>query len=172
MEIEKNVSNGKLGVFAFIGFQTCLNLGNIRLWEKSCFTPLILISNTRSVCFGTARKYRSQWDMTFLWVQKSAYGSVCKFWPQCNQSVRSHKSWKVREASIMSSSTIPRRLNLNFEVNLWWYSCNWEVSLWQRNSNTAKKFGILNNRFGLFLAFSCHCLTFYWNFYLATLTRL
>jgi len=31
MEIEKNVSNGKLGVFAFIGFQTCLNLGNIRL---------------------------------------------------------------------------------------------------------------------------------------------
>ena len=30
------------------------------------------------------------------------------------------------------------RVNLNFEENFEWYSCNLDVSLWQKNSNTTK----------------------------------
>ena len=40
------------------------------------------------------------------------------------------------------------RLNINFEKNFLWYSCNLDVSLWQRNGNTTKN-----------LAF---CLAFFW----------
>jgi len=64
-----------------------------------------------SYCSGSGRKCRSESEMTtFVWVQKAAYGSVCKLLHHCTQSavmviVLSHKPRKVREASVMSCST-------------------------------------------------------------------
>ena len=101
--------------------------------------------------------------MTFVWVHKAVNGSVCKLWHHCTQSVQSHKSWKVRGASVMSSSTRPARLKSNFEENFSWYSCNLDVPMWQRNSNATNKLWPFS---GLFSAL----FGFYWNFHLATLT--
>jgi len=47
--------------------------------------------------------------MTFGWAQKAVDGSVCKLWHYCAQSVQSHDTRKVREASGMSSSTWPSK---------------------------------------------------------------
>jgi len=34
-------------------------------------------------------KYRSEWEMTFTWVQKAADGPVCKLWHHCTQCATS-----------------------------------------------------------------------------------
>ena len=47
--------------------------------------------------------------MTFVWVQKATDGSVCQLWHRSTQSVQSHKTLKVREASVMTSSTMPTK---------------------------------------------------------------
>jgi len=52
--------------------------------------------------------------MTFVWVQTAADGSVYELSQCFTQSVQSNKPCKVREALIMSPSTMPR-LILNFE---------------------------------------------------------
>jgi len=43
--------------------------------------------------------------MTFAWLQKAADGSMCKLPHHCTQNMPPHKPWKVREASVPSSST-------------------------------------------------------------------
>jgi len=93
---------------------------------------------------------RSEWEITFVLVQKGTNGSICKLSHYCFQSVQSHKPWKVREAQVIQGQA---RLNLNFAEIFSLCSCNLDVSLWQRNSNTTK-FGFfwsLKNRFGHFL---------------------
>ena len=57
-------------------------------------------------CKDSGCKYRSYWEMTFIWVQKAADGSVCKLSHYCTQSVQFHKPWKVREVSVMMSSSL------------------------------------------------------------------
>jgi len=47
-------------------------------------------------------------------VQKAADGLIYKMWHHCTQSVQSHKSRKVREASVMSSSTRPSKTYFKF----------------------------------------------------------
>ena len=43
--------------------------------------------------------------MTSIWLQKAAYVSVCKLLHCCTQCVQSHKPWKVREVSVIMSSS-------------------------------------------------------------------
>jgi len=52
--------------------------------------------------YDIGRKYRSDYKRL---VKKASDGSVCKLWHHCAQSVQSYKPCKVREASVMSSST-------------------------------------------------------------------
>jgi len=37
--------------------------------------------------YDCVRTYRSAREMTFVWVQKAADGSICKLWHHCTQSV-------------------------------------------------------------------------------------
>jgi len=41
-----------------------------------------------------------------IWVQKAADGSVYKLSHYCTQSELSHKPWKVREVSVIMSSSL------------------------------------------------------------------
>ena len=43
--------------------------------------------------------------MTFIFLQKPADGSVCKLSHYCAQSVQPHQPWKVREVSVIMSSS-------------------------------------------------------------------
>ena len=85
--------------------QSISQQSNLR--SDSVVSPLWCLNDVEKWkgCNDSGRKYRSYWEMTFIWVQKAADGSVCKLSHYCTQSVQSHKPWKVWEVSaIMSSS--------------------------------------------------------------------
>jgi len=57
-------------------------LTGLRLRDKNA-----TVSSTKwKGSYDSGRKYRSESEMTFAWVQKAADGSVCKLWQHCTQT--------------------------------------------------------------------------------------
>jgi len=50
-----------------------------------------MMSSKWKCSYGSGRKYKSEWEITCVWVQKAVCGSVCNMWHHCTQSVPSRE---------------------------------------------------------------------------------
>jgi len=94
--------------------------------------------------YDSGRKYRSEWKMTFVWVQKvpiDLYANCLHYLRRVCNFTNHEKSRKI-SAPVQCQA----RFNLNFEEKNFWYACNLRVFC-------DKGMAIPHIKFGFFLAF-------------------
>ena len=88
-------------------WKNCMRSSNPKTSLRLRGRNAALMLRKRKGSYDSCRKYKNEWEITFVGVQKAPYGSVIKLWHHWNQSVQYDKPWIFREASEMSSSTSP-----------------------------------------------------------------
>jgi len=84
-------------------------------------------------------KYRSEWER--LSCRKLPMDQYANCGTNVPNNVQSHKSFKVKKASVMDSSTRPSKILIKILNKILMIFLQLRVLLSQRNINTTKKFG-------------------------------